>query len=158
MRIASTMALVAALAFTVFSSAAMAGGPSTAPGPNGGGDPGHPGGGNPCTAICGTAEVKQPKDCSDKLRPLPVISARDILDIGEDQRMHIAAVCDLVANHSLTDATPQEVSRGNVTGLRPAIEGNPLVMAELDEHGYKSGDVIGILIGSNAAVLYVHKM
>ena len=113
-----------------------------------------------CVATCPPRHadsVTQP-NCSDKLMRLPHLTARDILAVGEDQRLHVAPICDLIANHSLADARTHDMGAGNVAGLRAAIERNPLLMNELSSHGYDSNDVFGILIGVNAAVLYVHKV
>ncbi|MDR3475241.1 MAG: hypothetical protein P4M09_26615 [Devosia sp.] len=155
MRISSRIALVSSLSLVLFSTAALALGPSTAPLPGGPG--GTPPGHTACTGIdCPQPEASNLADCSDRLLSLPHVTGRQIEAIDEDQRIHIAPVCDM-ANRSLTDVKPSEASPGNVAGLLTSIEANPLVMAELRRHGYRSIDVIGILLGSNAAVLYVHK-
>jgi hypothetical protein len=122
----------------------------------GGGD--TPGGGSNCTVLCGGPAVAiNLKDCSDNLAKLKHITSRDVLSIG-GQRIHVMPLCDTVNNHSLTEAQLPFLQRGNVDGLRTSIEGNPVLMGELLEHGYGSKDVLGILVGSNAAVLYVHKL
>jgi hypothetical protein len=153
MRISSRIALAASLSFVLLSSVALAGTPSTAPVPN------RPDPGNPGHQIC-TGYCPQPADvadaCHHDLSSLPHLTGRQIEAIGEDQRLHIAPVCDS-ANHSLTDMKVVPVEHGNVAGLITSIEANPLIMGELKRHGYRSIDVVGILLGSNAAVLYVHK-
>lgn len=157
---------VAVLAIGFASTGAFADGPSTSPVSqaricnsdhpcNPGGD--TPGGGSNCTAICGTPDVALNKDCSDNLAKLKHISGRDILAIDE-QRIHIMPVCDTANNHSLTQAQLPFLQRGNVDGLRTSIESNPILMGKLSERGYDANDVLGILLGSNAAVLYVHKI
>jgi hypothetical protein len=124
--------------------------------------PGGPnGGGTGCAAICGVPEVAKNsaiKDCSDHLAALPHITKRDIVEIGMEQRLHLSPVCENYADQDLTAKQVHYLERGNVAGLELAIEANPLLMQELSDHHYKVGDVLGLLIGDNAAVLYVHKM
>jgi hypothetical protein len=115
-----------------------------------------------CVATCPpnervAASSPTQNNCADRLLDLPKITGRQVLAVGEDQRLHIAPLCDF-ANHSLTDAQVKSLGQGNVLGLRSYIEANPLIMSELADHGYRSIDLVGLLIGSNAAVLYVHKM
>lgn len=114
-----------------------------------------------CAAICGTPEIANTavyRDCSDHLANLPHLTKRDVMDIGRGQRLHLAPVCELNAGHSLTDQQIRYLQRGNVTGLDSAIAANPFLMNELSQHGYKVHDVLGLLVGNNAAVVYVHKM
>jgi|SRR6185312_12568169 len=114
-----------------------------------------------CAAICGAPHVAKTDpylDCTEDLAHLPRITKGDIAMIGGGQRLHIAPVCQGYADVSLTEKQHNYLDRGNTPGLETAIAANPAIMAELTSHHYKADDVRGILIGSNAAVLYVHKM
>lgn len=125
--------------------------PCPAPNPNSGG------GTDACVTACTpVASNTNYKDCSDHLADLPRITGREIDDIGQ-QRVHIAPLCDF-SLQALTDQQLHYLQRGNVAGLEADIAGNPVLMAQLTSHGFKPRDVLGILVGSNAAVLYVHKI
>ena len=113
------------------------------------GTPGNPGPG-------GLSFEVRYKECSDKLLSLPHVTGRDVEAIGEQERIHIAPICDIDSS-TLESARLQDVGLGNSAGLLAAIESNGLLMEQLQRHGYHSRDVIGILMGSNAVVLYVHK-
>jgi len=118
-------------------------------------------GGSTCAAICGTPEIAKDaayKDCSDHLANLPPLSKRDVFAIGPEQRLHLSPVCENYADRDLTAKQVNYLERGNVAGLEAAIEANPVLKAELASHHYKVGDVLGLLVGDNAVVLYVHKM
>lgn len=164
MRTTSRIALIGTLSMMLFSSAAFAafnpaGAPGPAPGRPGGTPPSTtPGGHDACTGYCPSIadQATNYNDCSDKLLTLPHITGRQVEAIDESQRIHIAPVCDL-STSALATARMRDIALGNVTGLRSSIESNPLLMGELRQHGYRSIDVVGILLGSNAAVVYVHK-
>ena|GEM_PF-7062002 len=155
MRVASKFAVVATLSLMLVSSGAFA---QTRGGTNGGPvPPTTPGGPQLCVGTCPAPDAQATVYCSDKAWDLPKITARQVVAIGEQQRIHLAPVCD-PQDRGLVNVPTHDVALGNVAGLRGAIEANPLLMAQLDQHGYRSIDVVGILLGSNAAVLYVHKV
>ena len=161
MRIASKIALVAALTFGVFSTAAFADGPPVwvLVATVGGNNPGTPGNNN-CTALCSppatTASEVNYHACGDKLGQLRRITSRQVGRIDETDVVHLVPLCDSVG-HTLTETETQYLARGNVGGLLTTIDRNPVLMAELTDGGYKANDVLGIALGPNAAVLYVHK-
>ncbi len=119
---------------------------------------GGPGGGqDACVTGCTpVAAITNYKGCSDHLADLPRITGRQIDDIAE-QKVHLAPICDY-SNTALTDQQYHFLQRGNVSGLEADIAGNPVLMNQLASHGFQPRDVLGILLGSNAAVLYVHKI
>lgn len=122
--------------------------------------PTTPGGGDEaCVTACSPAPSHAGvnyKDCSDKLADLPHTTAAQVAGIRQ-QRIHIVPLCDY-SNSTLTQQDRLYLTRGNVAGLDAAIAANPVLQAQLTAHGFSTKDVLGILLGSNAAVLYVHKL
>ena len=119
--------------------------------------PGHP---TLCTALCppptATPGDVNYKVCGDKLSQLPKITSREVRGIGSSDTVHLVPLCDVV-NHSLTAEQTAFLSRGNAAGLLTAIGANRTLDTRLVASGYRANDVLGILLGPNAAVLYVHK-
>ena len=153
MRSNSTVALIVALSVGLLSTAAFAA--STQPRTNGSTVPG--GNPNTCTVLCpipGDAEVSV-RDCSDKLKDLRRITASQVRRIDDQDVVHLVPLCDTIG-HSLTEGEREYLARGNVSGLIPVIGSNPVLLAELDDRGYAPDDVIGIALGVDAAILYVH--
>ena len=153
MRSNSTVALIVALSVGLLSTAAFAA--STQPRTNGSTVPG--GNPNTCTVLCpipGDAEVSV-RDCSDKLKDLRRITASQVRRIDDQDVVHLVPLCDTIG-HSLTEGEREYLARGNVSGLIPVIGRNPVLLAELDDRGYAPDDVIGIALGVDAAILYVH--
>lgn len=111
-----------------------------------------------CTAACFSIPPRAKKTayqvCGDKLAELRPVSAGQVGRVGDPATVHLVPLCD-ITNHSLSQQEWAYLARGNVSGILPAIAGNPVLMAELGHGGYKANDVIGVLLGSNAAVLYV---
>jgi hypothetical protein len=163
----STVALIAVLAlgFVATGTAAQAdqvlrsGPPPTSPG-TGDGD-----NGGICVAACYTlpprhvappATVNVLAACTEKLTQLRRVTVGDVRRIGSDDVVHLVPLCDSVGK-SLTAVETQYLDRGNVMGLLPTIGANPVLMSELDDRGYAANDVLGIALGPNAAILYVHR-
>lgn len=124
-----------------------------------GGNPGNPGGGGPavCVGTCqAPVETLASNDCGGRLLNLPRITGRQIAAIGGAQKVRVTPVCE-TATGAIDTAKKREVDLGNVAGLLGAIEGNHLLVSTLRDRGYRSADVIGILLGPQAAIVYVHK-
>ncbi len=161
MRANSKLALIVALSVGLMSTAVFADPPvrvlsATVPSTVPGGNP-TPSNPNTCTVLCpqpGLSEVSN-QDCSDKLKQLRRVTASQVRRIDEQDVVHLVPLCDTVG-HSLADTQTQYLARGNVSGLIPAIGTNPVLMAKLDTRGYAPNDVIGIALGVDAAILYVH--
>ena len=94
--------------------------------------------------------------CGDKLGQLRRVTSRQVGRIDETDIVHLVPLCDTVG-HTLTETETQYLARGNISGLLTTIGNNPVLMAELTDGGYKANDVLGIALGPNAAILYVHK-
>lgn len=113
-----------------------------------------------CTALCpppalASGDVNY-KVCSDKLAQLPKVTIREVRGVDSSDTVHLVPLCDVV-NHSLTAEQTAFLSRGNAAGLLTAIGANRTLDTRLVAGGYRANDVLGILLGPNAAVLYVHK-
>lgn len=121
-----------------------------------------PKGGEPgpdlCTAACIALPTPPKTDlfaaCSDKLADLPRVTQRQVRGIGPTHVVHLVPLCD-IRNHTLTREETTYLSRGNVSGLIPAIAQNRVLMAALGGRGYDANDVIGVALGPDAAILYV---
>ena len=154
MRSNSTVALIVALSVGLLSTAGFAAS-TLPPRTNGSTVPG--GNPNTCTVLCpipGDAEVSA-RDCSDKLKDLRRVTASQVRRIDDQDVVHLVPLCDTIG-HSLTEGEREYLARGNVSGLIPVIGRNPVLLAELDDRGYAPDDVIGIALGVDAAILYVH--
>jgi hypothetical protein len=94
--------------------------------------------------------------CSDLLNGLQTITANDIAGVTQGDIVQIVPVCQ---NHTLVSQAQGSglEAAGNAAVLRSAINANALLHAELDDHNYDAGDVIGVGLGQDMAVLYVNK-
>ena len=115
---------------------------------------------NLCVAACGPIRIPVSptnyKACGDKLAQLPKFTIRQVEVIDKTDRVHIVPLCDSVG-HSLTKAETTFLARGNVSGLLVPIGKNAQLMAALTASKHVPNDVLGIIIGKNAVILYVHK-
>jgi len=126
-------------------------------------------GGVGCTVICPPSDDPPPtvpgdpkvvsaqlKVCGDKLQQLRRVSAAEIRSIHQQDEVKVVPVCES-AYPSLTENQIKLGDRGNAAGLITAIAGNPVMVAELGDTRHRPDDVIGVAIGDNAAILYVHR-
>lgn len=136
----------------------LVGGPPSTPtgGPGSGSNPG-----TDCTVLCKLpvfphkVSLHQYQICSDKLAQLGRVTAREIEGVVDGHKVHVVPLCDTTTDHSLTQPEQAYLSRGNVQGLLPVIAANDVLVSKLDQSGYKTDDVLGVLYASNATLLYV---
>lgn len=99
----------------------------------------------------------QHTDCAAPLGHLPKVSEREIRSVDGRDRIMLIPICDLL-NKSLTQALPNIIVQGNAESLVPAISRNPVLTAALGHASYRADDVVGVTMGTNVVMLYVHKM
>lgn len=105
--------------------------------------------------ICG-GKV-QLSDCAAPLGHLPIVSEREIRSVDRHDRIRLIPICDRL-NASLTQVQQNLALHGNAESLVPAIAQNTVLTAALGHARYRADDVIGVTMGTDTVMLYVHKM
>ena len=96
-------------------------------------------------------------DCASPLGHLPNISEREVRSVDERDRIKLIPICDRL-NASLTQVQQNLGATGNAESLVPAIADNAVLTATLGHARYRADDVVGIVMGTDTVMLYVHKM
>ena len=99
----------------------------------------------------------QLSDCASPLGHLPNVSEREVRSVDEQDRIKLIPICDRM-NASLTQAQQNLGATGNAESLVPAIADNAVLTAALGHARYRADDVVGIVMGTDTVMLYVHKM
>ena len=165
MRNLTKLALIAVISAGAMAANSYAASAGPIPSVNGpliypGGTPPGGGGGPNCVVLCTPNPSISQLDyqtCSDKLGQLKVVTRDEVAAIGPERRVHLSPLCADPVGRTLTETETRYLDRGNIQGLLTVIAENPVLADTLAQGGYKANDVLGILVGSNAAVLYVHK-
>ena len=108
----------------------------------------------PCVVNCGpgvgipgnTAGLVR---CDAKIGDLAKVTAKQITSVNGRDAVEVVPVC--------VDKNLIEQQLG-VENLRNAIAKNDKMDAVLDQGGYAADDVVGVIVGRKAAVLYVHAL
>jgi hypothetical protein len=106
-------------------------------------------------ATCGGQA--QLSDCTSPLGQLPKVSEREVRSVDRHDRIKLIPICDRL-NASLTQVQHNLAETGNANTLVPAIADNAVLTAALGHARYSADDVVGIVMGTNSVMLYVHKM
>ena len=106
-------------------------------------------------ATCGGKA--QLSDCTSPLGQLPKVSEREVRSVDRHDRIKLIQICDRL-NASLTQVQHNLAETGNANTLVPAIADNAVLTAALGHARYSADDVVGIVMGTNSVMLYVHKM
>lgn len=85
--------------------------------------------------------------CDAQIGDLKKVTARQVRSIAGRDDVQVVPVC--------VDMNLIEQQKG-VENLRQAIARNDRMDAALDQTGYGADDVVGLVVGRKAAVLYVH--
>jgi hypothetical protein len=96
-------------------------------------------------------------DCEAPLGHLPNISEREVRSVDRHDRIKLIPICDRL-NASLTQVQQNLAGHGNAESLLPAIAQNTVLTAALGHARYRADDVVGIAMGTDTVMLYVHKM
>lgn len=110
---------------------------------------------HPPRVVCGAKS--SPVDCASPLGHLPDVSEREVRSVDRQDRIKLIPICDRM-DASLTQAQVNLGLTGNAETLVPAIARNPVLTAALDRGRYSADDVLGIVMGTDTVMLYVHKM
>ena len=110
--------------------------------------------GRPHISCGGTAQLS---DCAAPLGHLPIVSEREIRSVDRHDRIKLIPICDRL-NASLTQVQQNLALHGNAESLVPAIAQNAVLTAALGHARYRADDVIGVTMGTDTVMLYVHKM
>jgi hypothetical protein len=109
----------------------------------------------PPRVVCGGKS--SPVDCAAPLGHLPDVSEREVRSVDGQDRIKLIPICDRL-DASLTQAQQNLGLTGNAESLVPAIARNPILTAALGRGRYSPDDVLGIVMGTDTVMLYVHKM
>jgi len=109
----------------------------------------------PPRIVCGAKSSRV--DCATPLGNLPDVSEREVRSVDGRDRIKLIPICDRL-DASLTQAQVNMGLTGNAESLVPAIARNPVLTAALDRGRYSADDVLGIVMGTDTVMLYVHKM
>jgi len=96
-------------------------------------------------------------DCSAQLGHLPDVSEREVRSVDRRDRIKLIPLCDKL-DASLTQAQQNLAQHGNAETLVPAIAQNVALTTALGDGRYRADDVVGIVMGTDTVMLYVHKM
>lgn len=96
-------------------------------------------------------------DCAAPLGHLPIVSEREIRSVDRHDRIKLIPICDRL-NASLTQVQQNLALHGNAESLVPAIAQNTVLTAALGHARYRADDVVGVTMGTDTVMLYVHKM
>ena len=96
-------------------------------------------------------------DCSAQLGHLPDVSEREVRSVDNRDRIKLIPLCDRL-DASLTQAQQNLAQHGNAETLVPAIAQNVALTTALGHGRYRADDVVGIVMGTDTVMLYVHKM
>jgi len=88
---------------------------------------------------------------------LPIVSEREIRSVDRHDRIKLIPICDRL-NASLTQVQQNLALHGNAESLVPAIAQNTVLTAALGHARYRADDVVGVTMGTDTVMLYVHKM
>jgi len=105
--------------------------------------------------ICGGKSALN--DCAAPRGHLPIVSEREIRSVDRRDRIKLIPICDRM-NASLTQVQQNLALHGNAESLVPAIAQNAVLTAALGHARYRADDVVGITMGTDTVLLYVHKM
>jgi hypothetical protein len=86
-------------------------------------------------------------ECAFDVGRLAKVSARQINRVGDEDRVLIVKVCD--------SKNLMKQQKG-VENIRFAIRRNDRMDEVLNDHGFDAGDVVGVMISKQDAVLYVY--
>jgi hypothetical protein len=96
-------------------------------------------------------------DCASPLGHLPDVSEREVRSVDGRDRIKLIPICDRL-DASLTQAQQNLAVHGNAETLVPAIAQNAVLTSALGHGRYRADDVVGIVMGTDTVMLYVHKM
>jgi hypothetical protein len=96
-------------------------------------------------------------DCAFPLGHLPDVSEREVRSVDGRDRIKLIPICDRL-DASLTKADQNLAQHGNAETLVPAIAKNIVLASALGHARYRADDVVGIVMGTDTVMLYVHKM
>jgi hypothetical protein len=110
---------------------------------------------HPPRVTCGGKSAQT--DCAFPLGHLPDVSEREVRSVDGRDRIKLIPICDRL-NASLTQEQRNLAEHGNAETLVPAIAENVVLTAALGHARYRADDVVGIVMGTDTVMLYVHKM
>ena len=96
-------------------------------------------------------------DCASPLGHLPNVTEREVRSVDGRDRVKLIPICDRL-DASLTQAQQNLAVHGNAETLVPAIAENVVLTSALGHGRYRADDVVGIVMGTDTVMLYVHKM
>ena len=96
-------------------------------------------------------------DCASPLGHLPNVTEREVRSVDGRDRIKLIPICDRL-DASLTQAQQNLAVHGNAETLVPAIADNAVLTSALGHGRYRADDVVGIVMGTDTVMLYVHKM
>ena len=96
-------------------------------------------------------------DCASPLGHLPNVSEREVRSVDGRDRVKLIPICDRL-DASLTQAQQNLAQHGNAETLVPAFAQNAVLTMALGHGRYRADDVVGIVMGTDTVMLYVHKM
>ncbi|HYP04734.1 MAG TPA: hypothetical protein VER03_00755 [Bryobacteraceae bacterium] len=93
--------------------------------------------------------------CGDKLGQLGNVTP-EIVGAIAGETVKVVPVCQY--SSLVGEQSPDLLHAvGNAGGLHPSIGANPVLDGALDGRGYNEDHVVGLALGDNTVVLYVHK-